>query len=72
MRPLEQIHIQLNGKPHQCKADATVAQLLQQLDLNGKRLAVELNAMIVPRSRFDQQTLNEHDKVEIVRAIGGG
>ena len=72
MHTQKPIHIQLNGQPCQCEPGATVAQLLQQLDLNGKRLAVELNAMIVPRSRFDQQTLNEHDKVEIVRAIGGG
>ena len=72
MQTQKPIHIQLNGQSHQCEPGATVAQLLQQLDLNGKRLAVEVNAMIVPRSRFDQQTLNEHDKVEIVRAIGGG
>ena len=66
------MHIQLNGDPHECEDDLTVARLLQRLNLNEKRLAVERNGMIVPRSRFDDQTLCERDQVEIVRAIGGG
>ncbi len=66
------MRIQLNGNPHECEDDMTVARLLQQLNLNEKRLAVECNGMIVPRSRFDDQTLREHDQMEIVRAIGGG
>ena len=66
------MHIQLNGEPHECEDDLTVARLLQRLNLNEKRLAVERNGMIVPRSRFDDQTLCERDQVDIVRAIGGG
>lgn len=66
------MHIQLNGAPHECADATTVAQLLHLLNLGDARVAVERNAMIVPRSRFEQETLHERDQVEIVRAIGGG
>jgi sulfur carrier protein len=50
----------------------TVAQLLEQMGLQGKRIAVERNGEIVPRSTFDQPLLVEGDRVEIVVAVGGG
>lgn len=50
----------------------TVANLIQELGLEGKRLAIELNGMIVARSNFEQTILRADDKLEIVGAVGGG
>lgn len=66
------MEILVNGTPHQVPADASVAQLLELLGLQGKRLAVEINRELVPRSEFDNYLLQPHDTVEIVHAIGGG
>ncbi|MEB4589725.1 sulfur carrier protein ThiS [Candidatus Thiothrix sp. Deng01] len=66
------MEILVNGTPHLIPADTTVAQLLAILELQGKRLAVEVNQELVPRSQFDSTALNSHDAVEIVHAIGGG
>ena len=64
--------IQLNGEPRELSAGATVADLIDQLSLTGKRLAVELNEDIVPRSQHADIRLNDGDRVEVVHAIGGG
>ena len=50
----------------------TVVHLLLSLGLADKRLALEINQEIVPRSRFENHILYPDDKVEIVHAIGGG
>lgn len=62
----------LNGKPHKLTTGATIADLLEQLDLTGRRIALELNEDIVPRSQYESQRLAAGDRVEIVHAIGGG
>ena len=66
------MNIQLNGEVTQVADGITAAQLIEQLGLGGKRLAVEGNLEIVPRSRYDSHTIQPNDRVEIVRAIGGG
>lgn len=66
------INIVLNGTSKPIDEETTINQLLQILDLENKRLAVEINQAIIPRSDFNSHTLNEGDKVEIVQAIGGG
>ncbi len=66
------ITIILNGNDKQLDSNISIAQLLESLDLSEKRLAVEVNQQIVPRSDFANFTLNEQDNVEIVQAIGGG
>ena len=53
-------------------ADLTIAGLVTDLDLVGKRLAIEKNGEIVPRSQFADVFLQEGDKLEIVGAVGGG
>jgi sulfur carrier protein len=53
-------------------APMTVTQLLEQMGLQGKRIAVERNGEIVPRSTFNQPLLVEGDRLEIVVAVGGG
>ena len=52
--------------------DLTMAGLVAELDLVGKRLAIEKNGEIVPRSQFADVFLQEGDKLEIVGAVGGG
>ena len=53
-------------------ANLTIAGLVTELDLAAKRLAIEKNGEIVPRSQFADVTLQEGDKLEIVGAVGGG
>ncbi|MEK9824735.1 MAG: sulfur carrier protein ThiS [Methylotenera sp.] len=63
----------INGKIRSFDADTlTVAALVAQLELVGKRLAIERNAEIVPRSQFEATLLADGDKLEIVGAVGGG
>lgn len=66
------IQISVNGAPISLEAAPTLAELLEHLDLTGKRLAVERNGEIVPRSRFAETALVQGDKLEIVVAVGGG
>lgn len=66
------MHIQLNGEPYELPDGESVADLLQRLELTGRRLAVELNRDIVSRSRHAATVLVEGDHVEVVHAIGGG
>ena len=53
-------------------ASLNITQLLEHMALQGKRIAVERNGEIVPRSRFDEQVLTNGDRLEIVVAVGGG
>lgn len=66
------MQIQVNGETMTLAADSNVAALLARLELQGKRLAVEVNRELVPRSEFERQALRDGDTVEIVHAIGGG
>ncbi len=66
------ITIFLNGKDKQIDSNSSIEQLLKNLNLANKRLAVEINQEIIPRSEFNSHRLKESDKVEIVQAIGGG
>jgi sulfur carrier protein len=66
------VRITLNGEERRLEGALTVAQLLELLGLAGHRVAVEVNHEIVPHSRHGEHTLRENDRVEVVRAIGGG
>lgn len=66
------MEITLNGETRQIPDDTTAAQLVKLLELTGKRMAMEVNQEIVPRSTYDQHVLYNGDKIEIVGAIGGG
>jgi len=66
------IHVVVNGAPRELPAALTFAELIDTLDLAGKRLAIERNGEIVPRSRFGEARLNEGDRIEVVIAVGGG
>ena len=63
----------VNGSVHTCRAaNATVADLIRELALEGKRVAVERNGEIVPRSRHTATALVAGDRIEVVAAVGGG
>lgn len=66
------IHVQVNGDSMQLPRAATLSTLLEQLALVGKRVAIEVNEDIVPRSQHTGYQLNDGDRVEVVHAIGGG
>ena len=66
------MRIQLNGEPYELPDGTTVEALLTRLELVGRRIAVELNLDIVPRSQHAETALREGDQVEVVHAIGGG
>lgn len=66
------MRIQMNGEPFELADGQTVAELIAQLDLTGRRVAVELNLDIVPRSQHASTVLVDGDRVEVVHAIGGG
>ncbi|MBU1285708.1 MAG: sulfur carrier protein ThiS [Gammaproteobacteria bacterium] len=66
------MHVQLNGEAFELPDGTTVAELIDRLDLAGRRVAVELNLDIVPRSQHAATALREGDQVEVVHAIGGG
>ena len=66
------MNITVNGESRSLKSEASLGQLLEILGLNGKRIAVEVNRDIVPRSDYDNFQLSDNDSIEIVNAIGGG
>jgi thiamine biosynthesis protein ThiS len=66
------ITIRLNGEPRTLAAQTSIQGLVQTLDLQGKRFAVELNKDIVPKAHHQQVLLQDGDEVEVVQAIGGG
>jgi len=66
------MQILVNGKARAADDGITVAALLAELALEGKRLAVEVNEDVIPRSHHPSHALAEGDRVEIVHAIGGG
>ncbi len=69
---MDYITLSLNGQPREFARGLSVSQLLQQLELQGKRLAIEHNGDILPRSQFDSVLLQHGDSLEIVVAVGGG
>lgn len=66
------MRIQLNGESFELPDGETVLDLLTRLDLTGRRVAVELNQDIVPRSLHASTRIEPDDQLEVVHAIGGG
>lgn len=66
------ISIELNGAPTVLDADLTLADLLVREGLLERRIAVEYNGEIIPRSRYTDIRLKAGDRLEVVHAIGGG
>ena len=66
------IQVTVNGKAHRFERPVEVAALLSSLNLVGKKVAVERNGEIVPRSAHASTVLADGDQLEIVVAVGGG
>ena len=66
------MEISVNGEQRSVSAALSVAELLRGMGLEGKRLAVERNGEIVPKSNHAATALAEGDRIEIVIAVGGG
>jgi sulfur carrier protein len=66
------MQVTVNGEPRPLSAALKIDELLAELQLAGKRVAVEVNGSIVPRSRHAATALQDGDQVLIVQAIGGG
>jgi sulfur carrier protein len=66
------IAVTINGESRTLISNLTCAELITELQLAGKRVAIERNGEIVPRSQFDTCVLQDGDRLEIVVAVGGG
>ena len=65
--------IQVNGQPHEFPdAALSVAELVLRLGLAGKRIAVERNGEVVPKTRHPEAAVADGDRFEIIVAVGGG
>jgi sulfur carrier protein len=69
---METLEISMNGRPLQCPSHHSLHDLLARMGLAGKRLAVECNGAIVPKSAYAAIALAQGDRLEIVVAVGGG
>ncbi|OTG65994.1 sulfur carrier protein ThiS [Acinetobacter silvestris] len=65
------MQIYLNGEQQETTC-LNLLQLIQQLALDGKRFAVEKNEIIISKSKLENTPLSEHDRIEIIHAVGGG
>ena len=68
----DQITVQVNGESRTCSSQTQLPQLLEQLGLNPRLVAVEYNGEILHRQFWSQTQMKEGDKVEIVTIVGGG
>ena len=66
------MEILVNGTTRQVRDGFNIAELIEEMALANKRIAVEVNLSIVPRSQYAAHPLHHGDRVEIVHAIGGG
>lgn len=69
---IRSMNITVNGQSREVPDGATAAELVELLELTGRRLAMEVNGEIVPRSRHGDHLLAAGDRIEIVHAVGGG
>jgi len=66
------MQLTVNGKTRSVDAPASLAELVRALGLEGKRIAIERNGEIVPKSRYAATRVHPGDRLEIVAAVGGG
>ena len=66
------VQIVLNGQTRTLEPGTTLAGLVASLELGRRRMAVEINEEVIPRSEYPAHVLDEGDRVEIVHAVGGG
>jgi thiamine biosynthesis protein ThiS len=64
--------IKLNGDPHELGGPLSVSALLDRLEIDARRVAVELNLAVVKKAAYESSVIKEGDEVEIVNFVGGG
>ena len=64
--------IQLNGKILKIKENLSIKDLCKKYKLNEKKIAIELNGIILPKDDYGKKKIKNKDKIEIVHFIGGG
>lgn len=69
---LQPMTITLNGDKRDLAGPMSVSALLQQLDIDARRVAVELNLAVVRKTAYDSSVIKDGDEVEIVNFVGGG
>ncbi|MBW4562815.1 MAG: thiamine biosynthesis protein ThiS [Mojavia pulchra JT2-VF2] len=67
-----QITLHVNGEIHSCLSPTPLPELLQQLGFNPRLVAVEYNGEILHRQFWDQTTIQQGDRLEVVTIVGGG
>ena len=63
---------ELNGEARESTDPLSVFELLERQGLQGRRVAVAINAEVVPKSRFREVEIAEGDRIEVIQAVGGG
>lgn len=66
------LSLTVNGEPRNAPAGATVRDLVELLQLDGRRIAVAVERDVVPRSEYARRVLRDGDRIEILEAVGGG
>ena len=66
------VRIQLNGEPYELPDPVTVAALLARLEIDARRVAVEVNELVVKKPAYSETIVRDGDAVEVVNFVGGG
>jgi thiamine biosynthesis protein ThiS len=66
------MHVIINGERRELEGPTTVQILLEHLELDCRRVAVEINRRILKRTEFETATVSEGDRLEVVHFVGGG
>ncbi|WP_088890147.1 sulfur carrier protein ThiS [Leptolyngbya ohadii] len=69
---MNQITLQINGEPHQCASETLLPDLLTQMGMNPRLVAVEYNGEILHRQFWTETKMQEGDRLEVVTIVGGG
>ena len=64
--------IHLNGEPFDVRGPVSISGLLELLDIDPRRVAVEHNRRVIKRHAYPQTTIQDHDQIEVVNFVGGG
>ena len=62
----------VNGEEILLSEDSNIQDLINQLGFTNKRIAIEINEAIIPKSKYQSHSLKNHDRVEVINAVGGG
>jgi thiamine biosynthesis protein ThiS len=68
----QRINLTLNGKRREFAVDTTLVELLTELGIDRRMIAVALNGDVLPRAQYEGVVLKDGDQVEVVRMVGGG